>query len=103
MISKEYIEWTRTVDMYPEDVAFDCYVLGLCSEAGEVAGKLKKEYRDEKDKTEEIKDEVSDVFWYLARICDEYGMTFEDFMAYNHAKIEARRMKGTIKGDGDGR
>lgn len=99
----QYKEWRKTVDKYPEDIAFDCYVLGLVSEAGEVAGKLKKEYRDEEDKSAEIYDELSDVAWYLCAILDEYGSSLEDLMEYNYNKIEARRLRGTIQGEGDNR
>lgn len=103
MDTQDYIEWTRDVDMYPEDASFDCYVLGLLSEAGEIAGKLKKEYRDEQDHSDAIWDEASDVLWYLARIIDSYGKSFEDLMDYNYNKIEMRRLKNTIQGSGDGR
>ena len=42
----DYQVWTRTTAIYPKEKALDYLGLGLCSEAGEVAGKLKKKIRD---------------------------------------------------------
>ena len=37
-----YQQWTKTTAIYPEDKALAYLVAGLCSEAGEVAGKYRR-------------------------------------------------------------
>lgn len=100
---KDYQVWTTTVDNYPEDLAFDCYVMGLCSEAGEVAGKVKKEYRDDVILEDEIISELGDCLWYLTRMTDHLGLTLDELAALNYSKIEGRKRRDTIKGSGDNR
>ncbi len=78
-------------------------VLGLASEAGEVAGKLKKVIRGDKVEPEAFLSEVSDVLWYLARIADNVGVTLEDIAEYSKNKLTKRMETNTIKGDGDKR
>ena len=54
----------------------------LVNEAGEVAGKIKKIFRDQDGQiTEEdrqsLKNELGDVLWYLTQICTELGLTLD--------------------------
>jgi NTP pyrophosphatase (non-canonical NTP hydrolase) len=103
---KQYQDWTLTTAVYPGagERGFgeaNYLVLGLASEAGEVAGKLKKIIRGDEVRPEAFLSEVSDVLWYLTRICDNLGITLEQLADYNHAKLEARKATNTIKGDGD--
>ena len=54
--------------------------LGLASEAGEVAGKVKKSLRDDKgqflpEKRQEIAKEIGDVLWYIAALCTDLRVT----------------------------
>ncbi len=42
----EYQIWSRSTAIYPENEALQYLALGLCSEAGEVAGKIKKFIHD---------------------------------------------------------
>jgi NTP pyrophosphatase (non-canonical NTP hydrolase) len=80
--------------------------LGLANEAGEVAGKIKKIFRDrggqitEKDR-EALKQELGDVLWYLTQICTELGLSLDDVAQENLNKLFSRLDRGTIKGDGD--
>ena len=82
--------------------------LGLANEAGEVAGKIKKIFRDRDgvisdDDRAALVLELGDVLWYLAQICTELDVTLEDVAAANIAKLAARAARGTIRGDGDTR
>jgi NTP pyrophosphatase (non-canonical NTP hydrolase) len=82
--------------------------MGLTNEAGEVAGKVKKIFRDrggvitEADR-EALKHELGDVLWYLAQICTELDLTLSDVAEANLAKLADRALRGTIRGDGDQR
>lgn len=103
---KQYQLWTRSTAVYPgaNEQGFaevNYLVLGLASEAGEVAGKLKKIIRGDKVEPESFLSEVSDVLWYLTRVCDNIGVTLEQLADYNHAKLEARKATNTIKGSGE--
>lgn len=103
----EYQQFTRTTIAYPCQVRsfeeMNYLVLGLTSEAGEVAGKLKKIIRGDEVAPEAFLSEVSDVLWYLVRIADNMGVTLEDLATYNAAKLSKRLETNTIKGDGDTR
>ena len=77
--------------------------LGLASEAGEVAGKAKKLIRDgEFDRRAALK-ELGDVLWYVAGCACELGYTLEDVARVNIAKLEDRRQRDAISGEGDDR
>lgn len=80
--------------------------LGLTNEAGEVAGKIKKIFRDRQGKIsaedrEALKQELGDVLWYLTQICTELELTLEEVASTNLEKLFSRLERGTIKGDGD--
>ena len=65
--------------------------IGLCTETGEFQDALKRAifYNKAFDKVNLI-EEVGDVMWYLAIICDELGVSFEEVQAKNIAKLKAR-------------
>ena len=82
--------------------------LGLTNEAGELAGKVKKIFRDKdgvispEDRLE-LKKELGDVLWYLAQICTELDLSLEDVAAANLQKLFSRLERGVIGGEGDER
>ncbi len=82
--------------------------MGLVNEAGEVAGKIKKIFRDrdgnisDKDR-QDLKKELGDVLWYLAQICTELDLSLEEVAEANLVKLFSRLERGTIRGDGDDR
>lgn len=78
-------------------------VLGLNGEAGEVAEKVKKEIRDDTDNTEDIKDELGDVLWYIAVIADQLGYPLSKIADDNFEKLVDRDERGKLQGDGDQR
>src|SRR5574340_476116 len=80
--------------------------LGLANEAGEVAGKIKKVFRDKdgqvnEETREALKAELGDVLWYLAQMCTELGLSLEEVAAYNITKLYSRLERGVIRDDGD--
>lgn len=72
----EYVEWTASTAIYPKEQAVEYCNLGLLSELGEVAGKLKKRIRDGEASVpvEAVLAELGDVCWYLARLQVERGL-----------------------------
>lgn len=82
--------------------------LGLANEAGEVAGKIKKIFRDRGGVVtaadrDALKQELGDVLWYLTQICTELGLTLEEVAEANLVKLFSRLERGTIGGDGNNR
>lgn len=83
-------------------------VLGLANEAGEVAGKVKKVFRDKggeisEEMREALKAELGDVLWYLAQVATELGLALDEIAEHNIAKLYDRLERGKIRGDGDNR
>ncbi len=82
--------------------------MGLVNEAGEVAGKIKKIFRDKEGQISEedrqaLKKELGDVLWYLTQICTELDLTLEEVAEANLIKLFSRLERGEIRGDGDNR
>ena len=80
--------------------------LGLTNEAGEVAGKIKKIFRDRNGEINEadreaLKQELGDVLWYLTQICTELDLTLEEVAEANLTKLFSRKARNVIGGDGD--
>lgn len=104
----EYQLKAKSTDIYPASHALDCHVLGLTNEAGEVAGKLKKIYRDSKghfsdDAIEQIAFELGDALWYLALIAEDLCYSLEDIAVMNIQKLADRKERNMIGGSGDHR
>lgn len=99
----EYQEQTRQFAIYPQKDAITYLGLGIASEAGEVAGKLKKSIRDDYFDLEDLVSEVGDVLWYCARLLDEVGVSLAVAADNNISKLSVRKERGTIQGSGDKR
>jgi NTP pyrophosphatase (non-canonical NTP hydrolase) len=65
--------------------------IGLSTEAGEFLDALKKHifYGKDLDRVN-LKEEMGDLFWYLAIACDELDVDFEPLMQRNIEKLKAR-------------
>ncbi len=105
----EYQTKSRATAGYPAIGHAVIYpTLGLVNEAGEVAGKIKKVFRDKggqiSDETREaLKAELGDVLWYIAQVCTELDLSMDEVAEANIAKLLDRQARGKIKGDGDNR
>ena len=105
----EYQRKSRATAKYPvigHPVVYPA--LGLPNEAGEVAGKIKKIFRDKGGEISEetraaLKSELGDVLWYLAQLCTELEISLDDVAVYNLEKLASRAQRGVIHGDGDSR
>lgn len=98
----------RTGAEIPTDHPIVYPTLGLVNEAGEVAGKVKKIFRDRQGvitdaDREALTLELGDVLWYLSELCTRLGIRLEDVAARNVAKLADRAARGVLHGDGDQR
>lgn len=67
------------------------FALGLGGETGEVLEIIKKARRDIMvvDK-QHLKEELGDVLWYVANLCNVYGLSMQEVLDSNIAKLEVR-------------
>lgn len=82
--------------------------MGLAGEAGEVANKVKKVFRDDAGvvspaRLASIKDELGDVLWYVAAVASDLGVTLGDVAVGNLDKLLDRTARNTFAGSGDNR
>lgn len=107
---KEYQDWTVSTAMYPhaetgnvEELMY--LALGLTGEAGEVANKVKKLFRDGENQElrTELAKELGDVMWYMARLSSVLKVDLTETLAKNVAKLESRKERGVLAGSGDNR
>jgi NTP pyrophosphatase (non-canonical NTP hydrolase) len=111
----EYQMKTATTAIYPKNFfpgdgvlgVLYC-ALGLTNEAGEVAGKVKKVLRDHggvfsEERRREIGAEIGDVLWYCSQLALELQLSLGEIAEMNLAKLEDRKARGKLQGNGDAR
>ena len=97
----EYQRKAKATAIYPKKDALSYLVLGLTSEAGEVAGKAKKIIRD--GTQSDLASEVGDVLWYCAMLATEVDANLGKIMEDNLEKLADRKARNRLQGDGDNR
>ena len=83
----------RKFAIYPERMKITYPALGLAGEAGEVADKVKKIFRDDRDDARfkgEIAKEIGDVLWYCAALADDLGFSLQQIAEMNIYKLKCR-------------
>ena len=102
-----YADWTVSFwfsgHNRPEKESIAIMGLGLAGESGEVVEHLKKFIRDDNIAREELKKELGDAIYYLARICKQFGFEPSEVIQANVEKLISRRERGKLRGDGDNR
>ncbi len=86
-----------------EERSLAIMALGMAGESGEVLEHIKKAIRDNKLDKEELKKELGDAIFYWARICEFFGLEPSDVLDANITKLESRKARGVLRGDGDNR
>lgn len=102
----EYQRQARKTAIYPTDAQVVYPALGLASEAGEVAGKVKKYMRDGGSFTflrDQLRDELGDVLWYVATLAHDLDLDLDEVALNNIKKLTDRASRGAISGSGDNR
>lgn len=106
MTFDEYQNHAQETAIYPSEFALTYLALGLASEAGEVAGIVKKIIRDQTDPEEaadKLQAELGDVLWYVSQLCTKLGASLESIAMANVVKLQDRMNRGVIGGSGDNR
>lgn len=109
MTFNEYQELAKKTAGYPRiGKKFVYPTMGLCSEAGEVAGKVKKIFRDKKGVLDKksvraVIKELGDTLWYISQIATEIKTSLDDVAKSNLRKLKSRKRRGKIGGSGDHR
>ena len=97
MTVQEYQELamrTKNNDLTREQHLIDG-VLGLCGESGEVSDMLKKHLFQGHDfKKDDLINELGDVMWYIALICESQHLSMNGIMVRNIDKLEKRYKDG---------
>ena len=69
--------------------------MGLCGEAGEVIDLVKKwAFQGHTLHRQDIEEELGDVLWYAAILCEGTGTTMEEVMQKNIEKLKKRYPDG---------
>ncbi len=105
---REYQNRAKETAIYPEKFSIMYPTLGLVGEAGEIANKVKKIYRDNNGEvTDEfidaIKSEIGDVLWYCAALASDLKIDLAQIAEDNISKLNKRMETDTLKGSGDNR
>lgn len=108
MNANEYQKKTIDTAIYPGAGTGDnrelvYLALGLSSEAGEVAGKVKKLIRDGLFEPKQLGAELGDCCWYIARLAEALGYDFETIFRWNFEKLKRRKEEAVLNGSGDNR
>lgn len=109
MTFDEYQRESKKTAFYPNwGNNFIYPALGLTSEAGEVAGKIKKVVRDkggvvDEQTRQEVGKELGDTLWYIAQLASELKLSLSTLAEQNITKLQSRQQRQTLPGDGDNR
>lgn len=99
----DYQDMALSTAIYPKEEGIVYCTLGLAGETGEVVEKVKKWKRDDKLVLQDVALELSDVLWYAAVLADELGFTLEQVAQMNINKLQSRKERGVLGGNGDHR
>ena len=105
---EQMIRDTRLMD--GDDLVYPA--LGLTGEAGEVADKIKKFWRNDgitegwrlnEEQRDALLKELGDVAWYLTALAQSLGSSLAAVLEMNRVKCLDRKARGVTKSEGDNR
>ena len=109
MYFKEYQDKSKETAIYPKlNPSWIYPAIGLSGETGEVMEKLKKilrdlEIKDNSEKIKDLKKELGDIIWYLSQLSTELGFSLQEIAEENIQKLQSRKDRGVLHGEGDNR
>lgn len=90
-----------------------CHALGIAGEAGEVADEVKKwlyhhtpandlstAAQEAHDYITRVREELGDLFWYLAAVASDHQLSLNDIAQGNIEKLAKRYPRGFVKNGG---
>lgn len=101
---KTYQAEARKTAFCPPEHKISYPAMGLAGEAGELANKVKKIMRGDKNRDElidGIKAEMGDILWYLAALADDLDADLGEIAQGNIEKLQSRYQRDTLRGAGD--
>lgn len=103
-----FLDYEKFVEQTKDNMCNDILYLtvAMCGEAGEVADKVKKIYRDHEGIVDgvtehEIAMEIGDVLWYLAALAIKLRVPLWSIAKCNIDKVNRRINMETLHGSGD--
>lgn len=107
----QYAEQTLKTAMYPPHAVWHPVIypaLKLGGEVGEVQEQIGKAFRDDEyqftqERLDKIANELGDVIWYWTQVCYRLGLMPADIMQDNLRKLQSRKLRGVIRGEGSDR
>ncbi len=100
---KEYLEFVESKILTEGTDRLAENTLGLVGEAGEVAEKIKKRFRDGKLDRAAVQKELGDVLFYWGALHNLLGLCPDQTIDVNVAKLTDREERGVLRGSGDDR
>jgi NTP pyrophosphatase (non-canonical NTP hydrolase) len=102
----EYQKQASETAIYQDKVIYP--TLGLAGEAGEIANKVKKILRDSSGEIQEevrqnLISELGDILWYVAALATDLRAELSEVANKNIEKLNSRKNRGVIGGNGDNR
>ncbi len=109
MTFAEYQKASEKTAIYPNSINHVAHwTLGVTGEAGEIANKVFKVFREKNGQIDEatkkeLGKEIGDTLWYLTQLTTALNLSLETIAEDNIAKLQSRQQRGTLTGDGDNR
>jgi len=78
-----------------KDLEIATWGLGISGEAGDIASCIKKYYAHQnKEVRDGIKENIGDMLWYTAMICNYFNWPLEEILEANYQKLKERYPTG---------
>lgn len=104
----KYQKEAKKTAVWPSIFGIIYPTLALSGEAGEFSEQVKKMLRDDgavitPERRERMIAELGDILWYISAIADELNVNLDDVATENLQKLENRKTRDKIHGDGSNR
>ncbi len=85
---------TAKKDFQTQEEEIMCWGLGITGEAGDIGSCIKKTFAHKKDVREGIKENIGDMLWYTAMICNFFKWDLNKILNENIEKLKKRFPQG---------